>query len=75
MKFLGTTPTEPTPRSFDLSRDGRFLICAGESSGKLAVYRIDAKSGDLARIATVAAGKMAWWVMSVGSDEPTHQDR
>src|SRR6202008_3834598 len=32
---LGQTPTEKTPRSFDVSPDGRFVLAAGEDSGKL----------------------------------------
>lgn len=67
MQFAGTTPTEPTPRSFDISTDGQFLTAAGEASGKLAIYRIDSKTGDLTQTGTAPAGKMAWWVMSVGN--------
>ncbi len=61
----GQTPTEPTPRSFDLDPDGRFLFAAGESSGKLAAYRIDGKTGGLERVATYAVGPRPWWVMAV----------
>ncbi len=32
---LGQTPTEKTPRSFDISPDGQFVVAAGEGSGKL----------------------------------------
>ena len=38
---IGQAPTEKTPRSFDLDSEGRFLYAAGESSGKVAAYRID----------------------------------
>jgi 6-phosphogluconolactonase len=62
---LGQTPTEPTPRSFDLDPAGRFLYAAGESSGKLAAYRIDGASGDLRREATYEVGRRPWWVMAV----------
>src|SRR5262249_10127381 len=34
---LGQTPTEKTPRSFDVTPDGRFVLAAGEGSGKLAL--------------------------------------
>jgi len=40
-------------------------FAAGESSGRLAGYRIDAGSGNLDRIATYAVGKMPWWVTSL----------
>ena len=61
----GQTPTEKTPRSFDLDPGGRFLFAAGESSGKLAAYRVDPKSGDLERTGTYELGKMPWWVLCV----------
>jgi 6-phosphogluconolactonase len=62
---LGQTPTEKTPRSFDIDPSGKYLFAAGESSGRLAAYRIDEASGRLERIATYDVGKMPWWVMSV----------
>jgi 6-phosphogluconolactonase len=44
---LGQTPTEKTPRSFEISPDGRHLFGAGEGSGKLAVYQVDLDTGKL----------------------------
>ncbi len=64
MRFLGAFPTEKTPRGFDLAGDGRFLIAAGQSSHRLAVYRIQA-TGKLERTGTVAAGLKPWWVLAV----------
>jgi 6-phosphogluconolactonase len=61
----GQTPTEKTPRSFDLDPSGKFLFAAGESSGKVVSYRIDQKTGDLARLKTYNVGKTPWWVMAV----------
>jgi 6-phosphogluconolactonase len=60
-----TTPTEPVPRSFDLSPDGRFLFAAGESTGKLATFRIDSETGRLTRAATTPVGPKLWWVLCV----------
>jgi 6-phosphogluconolactonase len=65
LSALGKTPTEKTPRSFDMELSGKYLYAAGESSGKLAAYRIDAKTGDLTRFASYEVGKMPWWVMGV----------
>jgi len=65
LSAIGQFPTEKTPRSFDIELSGRYLFAAGESSGKLAGYRINAKSGELTRFATHEAGKMPWWVMAV----------
>jgi 6-phosphogluconolactonase len=61
---LGQTPTERTPRSFDLDPSGRFLFAAGESSGRLASYRVNRASGELERIATDDVGKTPWWVLT-----------
>jgi 6-phosphogluconolactonase (cycloisomerase 2 family) len=62
---LGQTPTEATPRSFDISPSGKFLFAAGEASGKLATYRINDQSGKLDRLATHDIGKSPWWVMAI----------
>ena len=65
LSALGQTPTEKTPRSFEIEPDGRWLFGAGEGSGKLAVFRIDVNSGKLERTATVDVGKSVTWVMAV----------
>lgn len=61
----GQEPTEKTPRSFDLDPSGKYLFAAGESSGKLAVYSVDVKSGRLTKLQTYEVGKMPWWVLAV----------
>jgi 6-phosphogluconolactonase len=65
LSALGQTPTEKTPRSFDVEPDGRYAFGAGEGSGKLAVFRVDAESGKLTRAHTYAIGKSLTWVMAV----------
>ena len=65
MKPLGQTPTEKTPRSFDIEPSGRFLYAAGEASGQLAAYAIDAEAGTLTRGATYEVGPTPWWVAVV----------
>jgi dipeptidyl aminopeptidase/acylaminoacyl peptidase len=62
---LGQEPTEKTPRSFDLDPSGKYLFAAGESSGKLAAYGVDGKSGRLKRLETSEVGKTPWWVLAV----------
>jgi 6-phosphogluconolactonase len=62
---LGQTPTEKTPRSFDLSPDGGFVIAAGEGSGKLAVYAVDRGTGKLTRRHTYDVGKSLTWVLAI----------
>jgi serine/threonine-protein kinase len=65
MTAKGQTSTEKTPRSFDLDPSGQFLYAAGESSGKLATYQIDAKTGALKPAKTMDIGKTPWWVLAV----------
>ncbi|MCA9094263.1 MAG: beta-propeller fold lactonase family protein, partial [Planctomycetaceae bacterium] len=55
-------PTEKTPRSFDISPDGRYLTAAGQDNGKIAVYRISPESGELTRVQTVEVGGNLAWV-------------
>lgn len=62
MTFVATEPTEKTPRSFDIDQSGRFLLSAGESSGRLAVYQIDQTSGRLKLTQTEDVGPGLWWV-------------
>jgi 6-phosphogluconolactonase len=65
LKALGQTPTEKTPRSFEIDPDGQYLFGAGEGSGKLAVYRINGASGALTGVHTYDVGKSLTWVMAV----------
>jgi 6-phosphogluconolactonase len=62
------TPTEKTPRSFDIDPSGRFAFGAGEGSGKLAVFQIDQNSGKLGRLHTYDVGKSLTWVLAVKFD-------
>lgn len=65
LSALGQTPTEKTPRSFEIDPDGRFVFGAGEGSGKLAVYRVDPESGKLTRLHTYEVGKSLTWALAV----------
>ena len=62
LKPLGQTPTEPTPRSFDIDPSGRFLFAAGEGSGKLQAYAIDETTGRLTPTKKYDVGKSLTWV-------------
>jgi hypothetical protein len=65
----GQEATERTPRSFDIDPSGKFLCAMGESSGKVASYRIGGKTGKLNRITTLNVGKMPWWILVVALPE------
>lgn len=65
LEAIGQTPTEPTPRSFDIDPTGRFLYSAGEGNGKLAAYRIDSESGALTRFGTYEIGESLPWISVV----------
>ena len=66
---LGQVPTEKTPRSFTIDPTGRYLYAAGESSGRIASFRI-LDDGLLERFATDEAGPVAWWVIAVDTPLP-----
>jgi 6-phosphogluconolactonase len=69
LSVLGLTPTEKTPRSFDIEPDGRYLLSAGEGTGKLAVYQVDLDTGKLTRLYTLDVGKSLTWVLAVKCGE------
>jgi 6-phosphogluconolactonase len=64
LNSLGQTPTEKTPRSFDIDPSGKFLFAASEASRKLTAYRVNEVSGLLERTATYEVGKTPCWVMA-----------
>jgi len=65
LSALKQTPTEKTPRSFEIDPSGRYLFGAGEGSGKLAVFQIDPGSGQLSRLHTYDVGQSLTWVLAV----------
>ena len=38
-------PTKAVPNAFSLDTEGHFVFAAGSSTGRLALYRIDADTG------------------------------
>ena len=68
-RSLGQVPTEKTPRSFTIDPSGRYLYAAGQSSGRIASFRI-LDDGLLERFATDEAGPVAWWVIAVDTPLP-----
>jgi 6-phosphogluconolactonase len=60
----GWFPTEKEPREFDIDPSGKFIIAAGESSGRIALYRIE-NNGKLSQLKTYETGKWPVWVLSL----------
>ncbi len=58
---LGQTPTEPTPRVFNIDPTDSFLYAAGQGSDTLASYRIE-EDGGLAPLKTYPLGEKPMWV-------------
>ncbi|HCJ50046.1 MAG TPA: 6-phosphogluconolactonase, partial [Microbacterium sp.] len=54
------TATEPQPRGFAVSPDGRFLVAAGERSTTVSLYSIDGDALELRQQAETGGG--ANWV-------------
>ena len=61
----GHFATEATPRFFDLDPAGRFLYSAGQSSGRLASYRVDAATGALEPMEIYDVGESPLWIQFV----------
>ena len=55
------TPAEKQPRGFAVSPDGRYLLCAGEKSTTVSLFRIT-PDGGLAASGQVETGRGANWV-------------
>lgn len=62
LTLIGHVPSEPTPRGFAIDSQGKFLLCAGLASGKVATYTIDPASGGLRRASAIEAGAGPNWI-------------
>lgn len=68
---LGTVAAEPVPRSFAIDPTGGWLLCAGQRSGRVALYAIDPATGTLTRRAAADAGGNPTWVEIIAPPEAT----
>lgn len=64
LKLTGYFPTEKEPREFEIDPSGRYIISAGESSGRIALYRIQA-DGSLSMLKAYETGEWPVWVMAL----------
>lgn len=67
LKLLQLASSQSVVRSFGISPDGRFLVAAGQKSGKLDCFQIS-EAGLLSLRDSALAGKTPWWV----TFSPTH---
>jgi len=68
VRSLGQFATEPTPRSFSISADGRYLYAAGQASGRLVVYRIG-ETGHLTNVGRFESGPVSWSALCVDTTD------
>jgi len=68
---LGQTPTEATPRSFNLMpvKDQALVVAAGQKSSTLIVYWRNPKTGELSALRTYDCGGSPAWVLGVSIGE------
>ena len=59
----GWQPTEAVPRVFNIDPSGRYLLAAGQGTGKAATYAIDPDSGSLAPLGLYDVGQSPMWVL------------
>lgn len=62
LSLLGHQATETQPRGFNIDRQGRFLVAAGQKSHYIAVYDIERQSGELTPLVRYAVGQGPMWV-------------
>lgn len=62
--LVGHYKTEGFPRTFTVDTTGRFVYAGGQTTGKLAAYRINQDTGALTRFHTYDVGENPIWVMT-----------
>jgi 6-phosphogluconolactonase len=61
---IGQYKTEPNPREFDISPDGKYLLAGGEDSGNIIIYKIN-EDGSLIELNIFQAGSSVTWILCV----------
>lgn len=62
--LVGHSKTEGFPRTFTIDTTGTFVYAGGQTTGKLAAYRIDQETGALNTFHTYDVGENPIWVMT-----------
>jgi 6-phosphogluconolactonase len=65
LEARGHSATETNPRFFDLDPTGRYLLALGQTSGRMATYRVDAGTGALEPLEVHAVGAAPLWIVFV----------
>lgn len=63
MKIAEDLDTVEGPRVLKLSKDGRWLFVAGQTSGKLGILKVDQKTGKLSSHREVDCGGIVAWLL------------
>jgi 6-phosphogluconolactonase len=61
----GIVASEPRPNALCLGPHDRYIYSAGQDSGQMAIFRVDADSGSLTLSETVSLGKGPCWISIV----------
>ena len=61
----GIVEAEPVPNALAVGPDEKFLCSAGQESGNMATFGIDAGSGQITRVATTPLGNRPAWISIV----------
>ena len=59
---IGVYEVEANPRGFAIDPSGSFLVCAGQESNHIAVYKIQSNSGHITLLARYPVGKRPSWI-------------
>jgi 6-phosphogluconolactonase len=62
LSFIDSFPTDRVPRSFGIDPTGRYLVAAGQETGRVLVCAIDASTGRLGKAVPYEVGAGAAWV-------------
>lgn len=68
LALKGHQAVEPVPRFFDIDPTGSTLYSAGQGSGKLCSFRVDADTGLLDPMETVDVGEAPLWIQFVSKE-------
>ena len=63
LRSTGRESTEPVPRAFGVAPNDRFLLSAGQQTGRLASYAVSQVDGSLTPLETYEVGNNPMWVL------------